>query len=58
MTHEPLPDSIELFAPETAEPHEYYDYVTPAWASKCPHEEIWVARLGPVYDAPNRSPET
>ena len=35
---------IELFAPNDAEKHEYYDYVTPEWASKWPHEEVWVAR--------------
>ena len=35
---------IELFAPEGAQQHEYYDYVTPEWASKWPAEEIWVAR--------------
>jgi SAM-dependent methyltransferase len=36
---------IELFAPDDAQKHEYYDYVTPEWASKWPHEEIWVSRL-------------
>jgi SAM-dependent methyltransferase len=36
---------IELQAPPNAAPHPYYDYVTPEWASKWPHEEIWVARL-------------
>jgi ubiquinone/menaquinone biosynthesis C-methylase UbiE len=36
---------IELFAPDDAEKHEYYDYVSPEWASKWPHEEIWVAHL-------------
>ena len=36
---------IELFAPAGAQVHEYYDYVTPAWASKWPHEELWVAHL-------------
>jgi SAM-dependent methyltransferase len=36
---------IELRAPEDAEKHEFYDYVTPEWASKWPHEELWVARL-------------
>lgn len=35
---------IELQAPPDARQHEYYDYVTPEWASKWPHEEIWVAR--------------
>ena len=36
---------IELQAPPEAKGHEYYDYVTPEWASKWPHKEIWVARL-------------
>jgi len=35
---------IELFAPEGAKTHEYYDYVTGDWASKWPVEEIWAAR--------------
>jgi SAM-dependent methyltransferase len=35
---------IELRAPPDAEAHPYYAYVTPEWASKWPHEEIWVAR--------------
>ena len=35
---------IELTAPPEARAHEFYDYVTPEWASKWPHEEIWVAR--------------
>jgi SAM-dependent methyltransferase len=35
---------IELQAPADAQAHPYYDYVTPEWASKWPHEEIWVAR--------------
>jgi hypothetical protein len=39
---------IELQAPPDARKHEYYDYVTPEWAAKWPHEEIWVARLGEV----------
>lgn len=40
---------IELKAPSEAQAHPYYDYVTPEWASKWPHEEIWVARLaGPI----------
>jgi SAM-dependent methyltransferase len=39
---------IELQAPPDAKKHEYYDYVTPEWAAKWPHEEIWVARLGEV----------
>ena len=36
---------IELQAPPEAEEHRFYDYVTPEWARKWPHEEIWVARL-------------
>ena len=36
---------IELKAPPEAQAHTYYDYVTPEWAGKWPHEEIWVARL-------------
>jgi SAM-dependent methyltransferase len=35
---------VELYAPEKAETHSYYNYVTPEWASKWPAEEIWVAR--------------
>jgi ubiquinone/menaquinone biosynthesis C-methylase UbiE len=35
---------IEPQAPPDATAHEYYDYVTPEWASKWPAEEIWVAR--------------
>ena len=35
---------IELFAPEGAETHEYYDFVTADWASKWPVEDIWAAR--------------
>ena len=37
---------IELHAPSDAATHEFYDYVTPDWASKWPHEEIWLARRG------------
>jgi SAM-dependent methyltransferase len=36
---------IELYAPPEAEAHRYYDYVSPDWARKWPHEEIWVASL-------------
>lgn len=46
---------IELFAPEGTEPHPYYDNVTPEWASKWPHEEIWVARLTDEPAAPHSS---
>ncbi len=35
---------IELYAPEDAETHEYYSYVTADWARKWPAEEIWAAR--------------
>jgi SAM-dependent methyltransferase len=35
---------VELYAPEGAERHEYYDYVTPEWARQWPAEEIWAAR--------------
>jgi SAM-dependent methyltransferase len=35
---------LELQAPEGAESHGYYSYVTPEWARKWPSEEIWVAR--------------
>jgi SAM-dependent methyltransferase len=35
---------LELYAPEGAEEHPFYDYVTPEWAGRWPHEEIWVAR--------------
>ena len=35
---------IELQAPEGAQRHPEYDYVTPEWGRKWPAEEIWVAR--------------
>jgi SAM-dependent methyltransferase len=35
---------LELFAPQTAETHTYYKYVTADWARKWPPEEIWIAR--------------
>ena len=35
---------VELYAPEDAETHKFYDYVTADWARKWPAEEIWVAR--------------
>jgi predicted RNA methylase len=35
---------IELYAPDNAVTHGYYNYVTPEWARKWPAEEIWVAR--------------
>jgi SAM-dependent methyltransferase len=38
---------VELRAPEGAETHEYYDFVSPDWARRWPAEEIWVARKRP-----------
>jgi SAM-dependent methyltransferase len=35
---------LELYAPDDAETHWYYDYVSAEWARKWPAEEIWVAR--------------
>jgi len=35
---------LELYAPDEAETHGYYDFVTAEWARKWPAEEIWVAR--------------
>jgi hypothetical protein len=35
---------IELFAPEDAETHRYYSYVTADWARKWPSEDLWAAR--------------
>ncbi|MBD0329688.1 MAG: class I SAM-dependent methyltransferase [Thermoleophilia bacterium] len=35
---------LELYAPDDAETHGYYDFVTAEWARKWPAEEIWVAR--------------
>jgi ubiquinone/menaquinone biosynthesis C-methylase UbiE len=35
---------LELYAPEGAETHSFYDYVKPEWARQWPPEEIWVAR--------------
>ena len=35
---------VELYAPEDAETHTYYSFVTAEWAQKWPAEEIWVAR--------------
>jgi SAM-dependent methyltransferase len=37
-------DLIELYAPDGAETHDYYSYVTAEWARKWPPEEIWTAR--------------
>ena len=35
---------VELFAPEDAKTHEYYEFVTADWARMWPAEEIWAAR--------------
>jgi ubiquinone/menaquinone biosynthesis C-methylase UbiE len=35
---------VELYAPEGADTHTYYDYITAEWAQKWPAEEIWVVR--------------
>ena len=35
---------LELYAPDDAETHWYYDYVTADWARQWPSEEIWVCR--------------
>ncbi|HVV59871.1 MAG TPA: class I SAM-dependent methyltransferase [Gaiellaceae bacterium] len=35
---------VEVQAPEDAETHPYYAYVTAEWARRWPAEEIWVAR--------------
>jgi ubiquinone/menaquinone biosynthesis C-methylase UbiE len=38
---------VELYAPDDAQTHEYYKYVTAEWAKQWPAEEIWRARLLP-----------
>jgi SAM-dependent methyltransferase len=35
---------IELYPPDDADDHGYYDFVTAEWARKWPAEEIWTAR--------------
>ena len=35
---------VELYAPEGAKTHEYYDGATAEWASKWPAEDLWAAR--------------
>jgi len=35
---------LELYAPDDAQTHGYYDFVTADWARKWPAEELWVAR--------------
>jgi SAM-dependent methyltransferase len=42
-----LLDFRELYAPEDAVDHEYYDTVPAAWAKQWPDEEIWRLRLRP-----------
>ena len=37
-------DLIEIQAPEGAETHSRYDFVSAEWARKWPSEEIWRAR--------------
>jgi hypothetical protein len=37
-------DFRELYAPEGAVDHPYYQYVTAEWAGQWPSEEIWRAR--------------
>jgi ubiquinone/menaquinone biosynthesis C-methylase UbiE len=37
---------IELYAPQEAQTHAYYKWVTPDWARQWPHEELWVTRRG------------
>ncbi len=37
----------ELYAPDGARDHEYYDIATAEWSSQWPPEELWVARLSP-----------
>jgi SAM-dependent methyltransferase len=39
-----LLDFRELFAPDDAVDHAYYNFVTAAWAKEWPNEEIWRAR--------------
>jgi ubiquinone/menaquinone biosynthesis C-methylase UbiE len=35
---------VELYAPDGAETHEYYEVATAEWASKWPVEDLWAAR--------------
>ena len=37
-------DLVELYAPDDAVDHEYYDAFSAEWSRKWPAEEIWVAR--------------
>ena len=40
-------DLVELQAPESAQTHEHYGYVTAEWGRRWPAEEIWRARNRP-----------
>jgi hypothetical protein len=42
-----LLDFRELYAPDDARDHEYYDTVPAEWAKRWPDEEIWRLRLRP-----------
>jgi SAM-dependent methyltransferase len=44
---------VELYAPDTATDHEYYDFVSADWARRWPAVEIWVARKAPLVGAPS-----
>ncbi len=39
---------VELYAPDDAVDHEYYDGVGVEWAKRWPAEEIWMARKAPL----------
>ena len=39
-----LLDLVEIFAPDDAQDHPYYDYISVDWAKQWPAEEIWRAR--------------
>jgi len=46
---------LELQAPDDAETHDRYSYVTAEWAQRWPAEEIWVARKRAVDAARKRA---
>jgi hypothetical protein len=46
---------VELYAPDDAVDHPYYDFVSAAWARRWPVEEIWVGRKAPLVGADIRS---
>ena len=46
---------VELYAPDDAVDHEYYDGVGVEWAKRWPAEEIWMARKAPLVGADLRS---